>query len=164
MHPACLPEDELLKHCTMDRTKGSGPGGQRRNKVATGVRLTHTPSGLTADAAERREPEANRQSALFRLRLKLAVQERGGFAGKSERWAGRVKDRKLSLNESHADFPAILAESLDGWQHTGGDLDATALLLELSKSQLIKLWAKHPPALALVNREREKRGQRMLKP
>jgi protein subunit release factor B len=48
-----------------------GPGGQHRNKVATGVRLSHRPSGLVVTATERRSQSANREAALVRLAARL---------------------------------------------------------------------------------------------
>jgi protein subunit release factor B len=48
-----------------------GPGGQHRNKVATGVRLTHRPSGLTVTATERRSQAVNREVAFARLAARL---------------------------------------------------------------------------------------------
>jgi protein subunit release factor B len=48
-----------------------GPGGQHRNKVATGVRLRHRPSGLVVAATERRSQAANREVAFERLSERL---------------------------------------------------------------------------------------------
>jgi len=61
------PENELR----WQYFKASGPGGQRRNKVATGVRLTHLPTGLTVTATERRLRQQNKKAALARLSEKL---------------------------------------------------------------------------------------------
>jgi protein subunit release factor B len=51
----------------------SGPGGQHRNRNATGVRLVHRPSGLVATATERRSQAANLEVAYERLARRLAA-------------------------------------------------------------------------------------------
>src|SRR5215208_2196362 len=48
-----------------------GPGGQHRNKVETGVRLVHRPSGLQVSATERRSQSANREAAYARMAERL---------------------------------------------------------------------------------------------
>jgi len=55
-----------------------GPGGQHRNKVSTGVRLLHRPSGMVVTATERRSQAANREAAFARLaeRLRAASETR----------------------------------------------------------------------------------------
>jgi len=63
----------LLKQCLQSRFQGSGPGGQKRNRVYSGVRLTHGPSGLTAECVDSRASARNVGEALSRLRLALAL-------------------------------------------------------------------------------------------
>lgn len=51
----------------------SGPGGQHRNRNATGVRLVHGPSGITVTATERRSQAANLEAAFERLARRIAA-------------------------------------------------------------------------------------------
>ena len=47
-HPATIPPEAVTRDCAVTHTKGSGPGGQHRNKVQTAVVLKHQPTGLSA--------------------------------------------------------------------------------------------------------------------
>ncbi len=51
----------------------SGPGGQHRNRNATGVRLLHRPSGLVVTATERRSQATNLAIAFVRLARRLEL-------------------------------------------------------------------------------------------
>ena len=66
-----LDDDALLAQCEVHAFRGSGPGGQHRNKTETAVRLVHLPSGVTAMGADQRSREQNLRAALGRLRQKL---------------------------------------------------------------------------------------------
>ncbi len=68
-----LPEAALLDECREEFLVASGPGGQHRNKAATGVRLAHGPTGVVVTATERRSQAQNRGAALRRLRERLAA-------------------------------------------------------------------------------------------
>ena len=50
---------------------GSGPGGQNRNKVETGVRLYHRASRVTIKAGRRSSQARNREIAFERLKIRL---------------------------------------------------------------------------------------------
>ena len=73
-----LAQDDrvLLADCEVNVHRASGPGGQHRNKVSTGIRLTHRPTGITATAYDSRSQSENRLEALKRLRMKIACQHR----------------------------------------------------------------------------------------
>ena len=63
-HPAALDPEVLAPQCEFRATRRSGPGGQNRNKVETAVILTHRPTGISAQASERRTQGENRRMAL----------------------------------------------------------------------------------------------------
>src|SRR6516162_5640872 len=159
MHPAALPIPQLLQECSVRRTRRSGPGGQRRNKVETAVVIEHQPTGISAEASERRSQEENRQEALFRLRLTLAVESRLPVEmphPASELWRRRCRDGKVLVNPRHDDFPALLAEALDVLASCGNDLKAAAESLGCTPSQLTKLLQLERRAIAAVNQARER--------
>src|SRR5688572_7292911 len=68
-----LSDEHLLAECRVDVYRGSGPGGQKRNKTSNAVRITHVPTGVSVTATESRSLAENRMRALRRLRLKLAT-------------------------------------------------------------------------------------------
>jgi protein subunit release factor A len=51
--------------------RSRGPGGQRKNKKQTAVRLIHPPSGVTVTATESRYQAVNKRRAFQRLQEKL---------------------------------------------------------------------------------------------
>src|SRR5438034_6396424 len=63
-----LSDSQLLEQCEVDTYRASGPGGQKRNKTSSAVRIRHLPSELLVIAEESRSQHANRVKALKRLR------------------------------------------------------------------------------------------------
>lgn len=167
MHPAALSIDELLAACETHRFRGSGPGGQHRNKVETAVRLTHRPTGVTGQATERRSQAQNHAVAVFRLRVNLALAVRCESADATSLtppptpsvcWTSRTRHGRLAINPAHEDFPALLAEALDRLTLHRFDLPTTAASLGVTGSQLLKLLRHEPRALGQLNTERETLG------
>src|SRR2546423_3683527 len=71
-----LPDELLARQCHWDTFRGPGPGGQKRNKTSSAVRVTHDPTGLSASAGESRSQHRNKAAALARLRHRLALEVR----------------------------------------------------------------------------------------
>jgi peptide chain release factor len=65
-------EEEILpRDLKFDTFRSPGKGGQNVNKVETGVRVTHKPSGLTASSTTARTQAENKKLALERLKQKM---------------------------------------------------------------------------------------------
>lgn len=166
VHPAALPVEKLLADCDMRRTRRSGPGGQHRNKVETAVVILHRPTQLSAEASERRSQAENRQEAVFRLRVRLAVEVRVAVPKPfrpGALWSSRCRQGKVAVNPRHEDFPAVLAEALDVVADCGYDVKAAAECLACTSSQLTKLLQLEPRAMAAVNAARDELGLHKLK-
>ena len=165
MHPAALDSAALLAECREIRTKRSGPGGQHRNKTETAVVLTHLPTGLTAEASERRSQSENRRMALWRLRLRLAIEHRVSpvSAGPSVRWQSRSRGGRLAVSIEHDDYPPLIAEALDHLDAARGDVPRVADALSVTPTQFVKLFKKHPAAWIALARLRDHNGQSPLK-
>ena len=63
--------DILKRQVIIETYRSRGPGGQRKNKTETAVRLKHLPSGITVIATEHRSQVQNRNLAFQRLRKRL---------------------------------------------------------------------------------------------
>ena len=67
---------KLLRDCDVETMRGSGPGGQHRNKTESAVRMTHRPSGIVRVASDDRSQLRNRRIALERIWRALEARKR----------------------------------------------------------------------------------------
>lgn len=63
------PPKQLLfsitkKDLEVKAVRGSGPGGQHRNKVSTGIQITHRPSGAQVTATSEKSQLTNKKNAI----------------------------------------------------------------------------------------------------
>lgn len=65
------PDNVDRTQLTIEYYRGSGPGGQHRNKRDTACRITHDPTGISASAEDNKSQIQNRNAAFNRLAKKL---------------------------------------------------------------------------------------------
>lgn len=85
----------LERDCDVDFFIASGPGGQHRNKVETGVRLVHRPTNTLVTATERRSQYANREAAFERMAVRLDAMQRPITPRKATRPTAASRTRRL---------------------------------------------------------------------
>lgn len=174
-HPSTLDPDTLWRACEFRAQRRGGPGGQHRNKTSSGVFLEHRPTGVVAEATERRSQGQNRSVAVHRLRLLLAVTIRtrsasdrsmsGALSGEApvpaEETAIRERYRgtRLKLADQNADRPAVIAVLLNDLHAAGGQPSLVAGEWGVTTTSIVNLLRSHPPALVLVNAVRRHHGR-----
>lgn len=61
------PHDVTRADLEISYYKGSGNGGQKKQKTSSGVRIKHIPTGITTTCDEHREQSKNKQLAFRKL-------------------------------------------------------------------------------------------------
>lgn len=61
------PQNVDRSQCRIDFYRGTGAGGQKRNKTSSACRITHTPTGHVASCENHRSQPKNRAEAFRRL-------------------------------------------------------------------------------------------------
>jgi hypothetical protein len=150
MSARLLTDDALLAQCREDHYRGSGPGGQKRNKTSNSVRILHIPTGIVATAGESRSLKENRLYAIRRLRLKLATDVREPVdlaAFEPPEWFVSIR-RGKNIEASHRHPLAAL----------NGNPAAVAVNLGVSTTAVVKLLDHEPQLWAAANRIRAELG------
>jgi hypothetical protein len=167
-----LSDEQLLAQCEVDTYRASGPGGQKRNKTSSAVRLRHPPSGLIVIAEESRSQHENRARALRRLRraLYLNVREEvpaggpGGGPSLPEGLAGaRNGGGRLHLGRKDPRYWPAVGAVLDVLAAAGGRLSEAAALLGTSTANLGDFLRTEDKVWEQANRLRARFGHRPLR-
>jgi hypothetical protein len=156
----------LLRDCRWEAFRGPGPGGQKRNKTSSAVRVTHVPSGVSAVAGESRSQHQNRVKALERLRRRLALDLRRpvdweGFQV-PEWFAALLAGGRLKVSPRHSDYVAAVGLVLDVLAAAGGSVSAAAEQLGVGSANLVDFLQRDEKLLAQANRIRAGSGLKPL--
>jgi hypothetical protein len=127
----------LLRDCDIDTYRASGPGGQKRNKTSSAVRLRHRPSGIIVIAEESRSQHENKAKALRRLRREiwLTIREPAGAAVNIG--ACRTADGRLVARPKSAGYLPAVAELLDVLEEAAGSVRDAAGVIGTTTANLV---------------------------
>jgi hypothetical protein len=153
------PPEALLGECRQSRFQGSGPGGQKRNRVYSGVRVNHSPSGLSAESVDSRASARNLGEALSRLRLALAL---AGAAGAEADPAPGVPFR-AAASPAHPDYARGALRALCLLRAHAGQLAPSAAALGCTPSALTRFLKEEKAVWAQAREIRMGHGLHPLK-
>ncbi|HRX84573.1 MAG TPA: peptide chain release factor-like protein [Phycisphaerae bacterium] len=163
-----LDDAALLAQCSVDVYRASGPGGQKRNKIESAVRLRHAPTGILAVAEESRSQHENKARALKRLRRKIALHLRRTVTPEGYRpsplLAGCISGAgKLHVGRRDARFNAAVQELLDVLCACGMQVSTGAKLIGVTTANLTSFLRDEPDVWRRVNEMRTAAGLKGLK-
>jgi hypothetical protein len=152
--------------------RGSGPGGQKRNKTSSAVRVTHLPTGISATASESRSQAENRAKALGRLRHRIALEIRqdvGIDPFNLPRWFVGIAApapgegiRLARVSRRHERYLDVVALLLDLLSAVDGSVSVAARYVGTSSSDLVGFLQCDEKLLVQVNHIRRDFGLKPL--
>jgi hypothetical protein len=168
-----LSDSQLLAQCEVDTYRASGPGGQKRNKTSSAVRVRHPPSGLIVIAEESRSQHENRARALRRLRQALFLKIRDELLPEQLNVASLSSlpdyqqalggDGRLDLGRKDPRFWPAVGVALDVLQACYAQVSTAAETLGVSTANLIAFLETDPKVWEQANHLRAHFGQKPLR-
>ena len=158
-----LTDDQLLAQCEVDTYRASGPGGQKRNKTSSAVRLRHPPSGLLVIAEESRSQHENKAKALRRLRKALYLELREPIAHHLDLTSAFNSSGRLHLSVKDPRFWPTAGIVLDALAALEARVADVAAKLGISTGNLIDFLQTDPKVWQVANQLRSRAGLKPLR-
>jgi len=92
----------LARDCEFEAYRSSGPGGQKKNKTESSVRVRHLPTGIVRIATEDRSQLRNRRRALERVWAELARRARKPKIRRATKPTRTAVERRLEAKRQAA--------------------------------------------------------------
>ncbi len=87
-----LNPEKILEECRITYTLSPGPGGQRRDKKRTAVRLVHIPTGIIVVVGRKRFRSQNLREALERMVSRIEERQKGKKPRIPTKIPGKVRE------------------------------------------------------------------------
>jgi len=163
-----LDDQALVGQCSVDHYRSSGPGGQKRNKTSSAVRLRHHSTGLSVTAADDRSQRVNMVRAIRRLREAIALNVRAklalDFYQPSELLLTCVTpDGRLAVGQRQRHYYSAVREVLDVLAACGMRVSEAADEIGVSTAHLVKFIQTDPKLWERVNQMRAEAGVKPLR-
>jgi len=167
-----LSDAQLLAQCEIDTYRASGPGGQKRNKTSSAVRVRHPASGLIVIAEESRSQHENRARGLRRLRQAFYLKIRDDLTAEQltpeqlsllDYRDARNAAGRLDLGRKDPRFWPVVGVVLDVLQAVAGRVSEAAAALGVSTGNLVEFLATEPKVWEQANHLRTHFGHKPLR-
>ena len=170
---ADLTDAQLLVQCEVDTYRASGPGGQKRNKTSSAVRVRHPPTGLIVIAEETRSQHENRARALRRLRQAFFLKIReellpdelapARLAARPDYQNARDSHGRLGPGRKDARFWPTVGVVLDVLVAVEASVRDAAAALGTSTANLVDFLQTDPKVWEQANQQRARFGHKPLR-
>ena len=163
-----LSDAGLLAQCQVDTYRASGPGGQKRNKIDSAVRLRHQPSALSAVGSESRSQHENKARALRRLRKTIALSLRSAVNPEAYTPSRMLQScisvgHRLSVGQRDYRYCQAVSEILDVLAGGNVQVSTAAELIGVSTANIVSFLEKDPALWDRVNQMRAAAGLKPLR-
>ena len=150
-----MDDAALSAVCRITFTKGTGPGGQKRNKTSSAVTVSISEMDVTASDCTERSQNRNRTNALRKLRMQIAFKFRNDHP---------LPPENMDCSMNSPSYPLFAARLLDVFEASGFDHRAAAIVCGTTQTGLLKKLYRDPDLWQFFQKRRKDAGLPALLP